>query len=405
MTTNTEHIPSLVVPRAEDARTRWARRRDVPLAILAWIAVAAVIFWGAGHIVRSLLILAIAALLAYALAPGVRFLQRVMPRIVAILIMYLIVLSAISLLVYLIANAALRQTASFAHHIPSLLNLGTGNQSNPLEQALGGIGITHNQIVATRQQVITQVDALAHDAVPILRSVFDVILDTIIVAVISIYMLIDGSRIANWIRRNAPRPARANAALDTLQRVVGGYIRGQFILAVLIGFLVGIGMFLFHVPYAVFLGVLAFILAFIPVLGTFASGAICVLVAFTQGWPIALGVLAYFLGVHVIEGDVVGPRIVGKAVGLHPIVSLFALIAGAELFGVWGALFASPIAGVLQSLIVSVWGQWRAAHPEQFEHAKEEAVERAEQKLDAVSDDTTANPVGDTAPAGANEKH
>ena len=58
--------------------------------------------------------------------------------------------------------------------------------------------------------------------------------------------------------------------------------------------------------------------------------------------------------VQIVEGDVVGPRIVGKAVGLHPIISLFALIAGAELFGVWGALFASPVAGVLQALIVGV---------------------------------------------------
>jgi len=381
MTTTTEYAAPLSVPRAEDARTKWARRRDIPLAILAWVAVVAVVFWGAGHIVRSLLILAIAALLAYALAPGVRILQRVMPRFLAILIMYLIVLGALSLLIYFIARAAIQQTVSFAHDIPSLLNLGTGDSSNPLEQTLATFGITHAQLVVARQQISEQVSGIAHDAVPILRSVFDVILDTIIVAVISIYMLIDGSRIANWVRRNAPRPTRANAVVDTLQRVVGGYIRGQFILAVLIGFLVGIGMFLFRIPYAVFLGVLAFILAFIPVLGTFVSGAVCVLIALTHGWPIALGVLVYFLGVHIVEGDVVGPRIVGKAVGLHPIISLFALIAGAELFGIWGALFASPVAGVLQSLIVALWGQWRATHPEQFEHVKAEATEQVDKGL------------------------
>ena len=384
MAINTNNVRPLSVPRAEDARTRWARRRDVPIAILAWIAVVAVVFWAAGHIVRSLLILAIAALLAYALAPGVRILHRFMPRFLAILIMYLIVLGAIGLLIYFIAQAAVQQTLSFAHDIPSLLSLGTSNSSSPLEQTLSSFGITHTQLVTARQQITAQVSSVARDAVPILRSVFDVILDTIIVAVISIYMLIDGSRITNWIRRNAPRPARANAVVDTLQRVVGGYIRGQFILAVLIGFLVGIGMFLFHIPYAVFLGVLAFILAFIPVLGTFVSGAICVLIALTHGWPIALGVLVYFLGVHVIEGDVVGPRIVGKAVGLHPIISLFALIAGAELFGVWGALFASPVAGVLQALIVGLWGQWRIMHPEEFEQVKTEATEQVDKGLHEV---------------------
>ena len=393
MATNTEYdVRSLVVPRAVDARTKWATRRDVPLAILAWIAVVAVVFWVASHIVSSLLILAIAALLAYALAPGVRILQRFMPRFLAILIIYLVVLGAISLFVYLIATTAVRQTVSFAHDIPALLSLGTNNQPNPLEQTLGNFGVTHAQIVAARQQIIAQVDSVAHDAVPILRSVFDVVLDTIIVAVISIYMLIDGSRITNWIRRNAPRPTRAGTVLDTLQHVVGGYIRGQFLLAVLIGLLVGVGMSLFRLPYAVFLGVLAFILAFIPVLGTFVSGAICVLVGLTHGWPIALGILVYFLGVHVIEGDVVGPRIVGKAVGLHPIVSLFALIAGAELFGVWGALFASPVAGVLQALVVGLWVQWRATHPEEFEQAKEDAVDKVDKGLgeaQVVADTTT----------------
>ncbi len=381
MATNTEYVRPLSVPRAESIRSKWARRRDVPLTILAWAAVIAVVFWGASHIISSLLILIIAALLAYALAPGVRILQRVMPRFLAILIMYLIVLGAISLLIYFVARAAAQQTLSFASAIPSLLSLGTSNSSSPLEQTLASFGITHAQLVTAREQITAQTSSVARDVVPILRSAFDVILDTIIVAVISIYLLIDGSRIANWIRRNAPRPARADAVVDTLQRVVGGYIRGQFLLAVLIGTLVGIGMTLFRLPYAVFLGVLAFILAFIPVLGTFVSGAICVLVGLTHGWPIALGVLVYFLGVHVVEGDVVGPRIVGKAVGLHPIVSLFALIAGAELFGVWGALFASPVAGILQSLIVATWSQWRVTHPEEFEQVKAEATEKVDRGL------------------------
>jgi predicted PurR-regulated permease PerM len=62
----------------------------------------------------------------------------------------------------------------------------------------------------------------------------------------------------------------------------------------------------------------------------------------------------------------VGPRIVGKAVGIHPVVSLFALVAGSELFGIWGALFASPIAGLLQAFIITFWTEWRAAHPEYF---------------------------------------
>jgi predicted PurR-regulated permease PerM len=151
----------------------------------------------------------------------------------------------------------------------------------------------------------------------VLTGIFNFMLDIIIVAVLSIYLLIDGERVIRWIRRNVPLMQRERTLflIDTFNRVIGGYIRGQVTLSVLIGLLVGVGMAIFHVPYAVLLGVLAFVLEFIPVLGTLTSGAICVLIALTQGWLIAVLVLAYFVFVHIIEGDVVGPRIVGKAVG------------------------------------------------------------------------------------------
>ena len=133
--------------------------------------------------------------------------------------------------------------------------------------------------------------------------------------------------------------------------------------------------------YAVLLGVLAFVFAFVPVLGTFVSGATCVLLALPRGWIWAVCVLGYFVLIHIFEGEVVGPRIVGKAIGLHPIVSLTALIAGAELFGIWGALFASPLAGILQAMLVAVWKEWRATHPEQFPEPQEEVYEVIEENV------------------------
>ncbi|HET8842765.1 MAG TPA: AI-2E family transporter [Ktedonobacteraceae bacterium] len=91
-------------------------------------------------------------------------------------------------------------------------------------------------------------------------------------------------------------------------------------MSTLIGVLVGVGLLTIGIPYTLLLGVLAFFLEFIPTLGTLTSGAICVLVALSRGWMIALIVLVYFIVVRIFEGDVVGPRIVGKAVGLHPVV-------------------------------------------------------------------------------------
>ncbi|GAC1373420.1 MAG: AI-2E family transporter [Ktedonobacteraceae bacterium] len=369
----------------EDTMRKWARRRDIPIAILAWTALVFVVLWGAGHIIRTILVLVMASLLAYALAPGVRALQRIMPRFLAILIMYLVVLSAVSLLVYFIVRTAIGQVGSLSVTIEKLLTPTGAGQSSPLEQTLQSFGITQDQIASFRTQLTSRLESAAGSALPFVTGLFDSILNIILVAVLSIYLLLDGSRVANWFRRNAPHAARADLVLSTLQRIVGGYIRGQFLLAVLIGLLVGVGMTIFHVPYAVLLGVLAFFLEFIPVLGTLVSGAICTLIALTQGWLIAVGVLIYFVVVHVIEGDVVGPRVVGKAVGLHPILSLAALVAGSELFGIWGALFASPVAGVLQALIVAIWTNWRSAHPEDFAHAQHEVANKVDESLSGGS--------------------
>jgi len=386
-------VRSLTVPRSEPTTTSWARRRDIPIAILAWTALVFVLLWGAGHIVRTLLLLVIAALLAYALAPGVKILQRVMPRFLAILIMYLLVLGAVSFLLYLIITTAIAQVGSLITTVQKLLTPGSAGSLSPVEQTLQTLGISSAQIAAFRTQLTAQLEGIASSAVPFLSGVFDIVLDIVLVAVISIYLLIDGSRVSTWLRHNLPQSAQAGFVLDTVQRIVGGYIRGQFILAVLVGVLVGGGMFVFHVPYAVLLGVLAFVLEFIPVLGTLISGAICVLIALTQGWVIAIGVLIYFVVMHVLEGDVIGPRLVGKAVGLHPVVSLAALIAGSELFGIWGALFASPVAGVLQALIVAIWTNWRATHPEQFEQVKQQVADTVDESL---TDHSTSIPQGET---------
>jgi predicted PurR-regulated permease PerM len=359
----------------------WMRRVGLPLAILAWTGVALLILWLAGHMIQTLLLLTFAALLAYALAPAVKLLQRVMPRFLAILLVYLVVLGALGALLYLIVSTAIVQVISLSDYVRFLLTPGKSGQLTPLEQTLRSLGLSQSQIASARDQVVASIEGFAGSVVPLLTGLVGAVLDVVLVAVLSIYLLAGGARVSDWLRRNMPQQQQGNMKLllDTLQRVVGGYLRGQLLLCGLIGLLVGVGMQVIGVPFALLLGVLAFVLEFIPVLGTLVSGAICVLLALTKGWVIALIVLVYFVVVHVIEGDVVGPRIVGKAIGLHPVVSLAALIAGAELFGIAGALFASPVAGVLQALLVVIWVEWRATHPKAFQRAEDDIVEKVEE--------------------------
>ncbi|TMF47539.1 MAG: AI-2E family transporter [Chloroflexi bacterium] len=361
----------------------WMRRVGLPLAILAWTGVALLILWLAGHVIQTLLLLTFAALFAYALAPAVKLLERVMPRFLAILLVYLVVLGALGVLLYLIVSTAIAQVISLSDYVRFLLTPGKGGQLTPLEQTLRSLGLSQSQIASARDQVVASIEGFAGSVVPLLTGIVGAALDVILVAVISIYLLAGGARVSNWLRGNMPDQlqGRMRLLLDTLQRVVGGYIRGQLLLCGLIGILVGVGMQVIGVPFALLLGVLAFVLEFIPVLGTLVSGAICVLLALTKGWVPAVIVLVYFVVVHVIEGDVVGPRIVGKAIGLNPVVSLAALIAGAELFGITGALFASPVAGVLQALLIAVWIEWRATHPKEFQRAKDDLAETVEEVI------------------------
>jgi predicted PurR-regulated permease PerM len=258
-------------------------------------------------------------------------------------------------------NTAIFQFGQLAQNLNSVFTSPTQFNHSPLIITIERFGISQQQISQVGEQLIMQVEQLTTSIVPFLSSFFTLVVDTLLVAILSIYLLTDGSRFVRKLKTNAPvvHRRRITNFMKTIERIAGGYIRGQTTLAAIIGILIGVGMALFQVPYAVLLGVLSFILEFIPILGTLIAGAICVLLALTKGWIIAVLVLGYFIVMHVIEGDILGPRIVGKAVGLHPLVSLIALIAGTELFGITGALFASPVAGIIQSVLVSLWSDWK----------------------------------------------
>lgn len=346
----------------------WRRRRDAGVAILAWLTVTGVVLWALAHVIGTLLLFILAAILAYALSPAVKHLERFMPRAVAIALVYIGILTTLSGLVYLIAITAVGQVSMLLADLQSMLSPTSNGQVSPLVATFRAVGLSDAQIQTAANRMLQQIQNVTGDAVSIAAGVIDAVVRTVLVGVLSIYLLKDGPLVVQWLRNNSPISQRPRVVfgVETLDTVVGGYIRGQLTLSALIGLLVGGGMWAFQVPYAVFLGVLAFVLEFVPLVGVFISGAICVILALSVGWLSAVFVLAYFVIVHFIEGDFVGPRIMSRAVGLHPAVSILALVAGAELFGVWGALFAAPVAGLVQAVLRALWLEWRASHPEQF---------------------------------------
>jgi predicted PurR-regulated permease PerM len=353
------------VIRFED-NSRLQRALLIPLVILAWLALLVVVAWLLGHVTRALLIVILAALIAFALTPLVNLLARWMPRALALALAYLVGFLVVLGLLSIVVATAGTQLVSFAGQAPAELRRARG-----LEQAALGLlapwGITAAQLGQLEAQAVSQLQDLgstaAGSAVGVAQTVLGAIVDGVLVVILSVYLAASGPRLVQWMQRQAPTGQRRRTTMlvDILNQVVGGYVRGTLILASLVGVLVGGGMALLGVRYALLLGILAFFMEFIPVLGVIISGVVCVLVALLSGWVTAILVALYFALVHVIEGDVVGPRIMGRAVGIHPAVAIVALVAGSELFGIWGALFGAPLAGLVQAIVVAVAREVRLA--------------------------------------------
>jgi len=95
-------------------------------------------------------------------------------------------------------------------------------------------------------------------------------------------------------------------------------------------------------------------------------------------------VLGYFVVVHVIEGDLIGPRVMARAVGIHPAVALLALVAGSELFGVWGALLGAPIAGLVQAFATAMWRELRVSSIQESKSSIITPAEAAEARRESA---------------------
>lgn len=346
----------------------WFRALLVPLVALAWAVLAIIAGWLLSHVIHAVLVLILAGLVAFGLTPLVNLIGRWLPRPIAIAIAYVAGFSIVIGLVGVVAAAAASEVASLVHQVPVYSERARALQPQ-LANLLSPLGVGQAQIAGYREKLAADLQGLAgsaaKDAISVVRVLLSAIVDAILVVILSVYLTANGAAISRWLRQQTPgeQRHRTRELISIVNQVMGGYIRGTFLMATLVGVLVGGGMFVLRVPYALLLGVVAFFMEFIPILGVFISGALCVAIALTQGWVLAVLVVIYFAVVHVIEGDVVGPRVMGRAVGVHPAVALLALVAGTELFGLWGALFGAPLAGLTQSVAAAIWREVRIASP------------------------------------------
>ena len=135
-------------------------------------------------------------------------------------------------------------------------------------------------------------------------------------------------------------------ACKDIDKVLSGVIRGQLTVALIVGLLVSIGLYFFHVPFALLIGITAGLLDVVPYFGAFIGAAPAVTLALLESPLLALKVALLFFCIHQLEGSIIGPKILGESVGLHPLTVIFCLFAGGELFGLLGMLLAVPVAAV-----------------------------------------------------------
>lgn len=351
---------------------RWRRWALIGFTLLAWLIIMGIVFWGIGQIGGALTILIFSLLVAYIIYPVVRLLERFLPRFAAVVIAYVGVLGLILFLFYYVILTSFFQLLLAAQQLQQEIPVWLEN----LKPLAARFGLTPENIQASSSWIFDQILRFVGNLQPFLFNIFGILLTFVLIITLSVYFVLDGRRVLRWLRERSPTRIRSHMVfvLDTLDHTMGGFIRGQLFLGTLMSVILGIGLTIIGIPYALLLTVIVFICEFIPQIGAYISATIIIFIALvTKGWQVGLVVLVFCTFVNaILEGQILAPRIIGQSVGLHPILSIAALIIAAQLFGLIGALLAAPVVGMLQIFIMAFWHSWQQRHPEQFSVTDEE---------------------------------
>jgi predicted PurR-regulated permease PerM len=179
------------------------------------------------------------------------------------------------------------------------------------------------------------------------------------ILVIAAYVVIDAEALREGALRLVPRarrPAVADLVPLVLERM-GAYVRGQLLVSLCVGIMLAAGLSLLGVRYALLIGALAAVLNVVPWVGSFVASILGILSALNDSAGLAVATAGIFAGSNLIEGKLLVPYLVGRATGLHPLAVLLALLAGAHLAGLVGALVAVPVMAALWEIVATVYAK------------------------------------------------
>lgn len=204
------------------------------------------------------------------------------------------------------------------------------------------------------QQLQQNSQTIVSGAVSVTASVGQILAGALIVIFCVFFFLRDGERIWHWVVGLFPLRARhrINGAGERSWLSLGSYVRTQILVAFVDAIGIGVGAWILGLPLAMPIGVLVFLGAFIPIVGAFVTGTVAVAVALVDQGPVqALIMFAIVLGVQQLEGNLLQPLLMGRALKLHPVAVLLAVTAGTVLAGIIGALIAVPVIAVLNTAV------------------------------------------------------
>jgi predicted PurR-regulated permease PerM len=380
------------------------------LIVLGVIFVGVQLFGIAWDLIRELsdiiLIFVLAWLLAFLLNPAVQFLtdRRDTPRVVAVSTVYLSVLTALVAVAFLIIPPTVSQLSSFGDRVPTYAlnashffrNLQPWLDDHHIPVDTRQVAIS-NDLVAGARTFGTQ---LASNALGFGASLLTAVFDTFVVLIISFYMALDGPRITRAMLQVTPRRFRDDVVLlvASIDRSFGGYVRSSLVLALVYGAGTAAAMFALGLPFALPVSVFSGAMLIVPFVGDFVAILPPVLVGLVSVSPAQVGILLLLLvALQQLVLQILRPRIMGKSVGLHPLWVLAAILAGARIAGVWGAIFAVPVAAIIQTIVQLYY--FRAAGNADREDALARTLLRANEPLQSTASAATDAEAARTARA------
>ncbi|MCY0877761.1 MAG: AI-2E family transporter [Firmicutes bacterium] len=298
----------------------------------------------------------LAFVLAYLLAPPVELLVRYahLHRVVAILLVYALMAFLIATAVVYMVPILVGETVHLIKYVPRLALgiqstwdywLGRFHQQPMPPTIRSAITETGLHLQAELMRTVKSAVARAFGLVPGLISL-------VVAPILAFYVLKDLHRIRErfWILIPVDwRGALYKLGYD-VDRVLNGYIRGQLMVAVAVGLLSTVWMVVLKIPFSLLIGAVAAVTDVIPYLGPVAGAIPAVLLGLTRSPWVALYAVLGFIVIHQLEGTVISPKVVGESVGLHPLVVIFAILAGGAIAGFWGLIIGVPVAAVLRVL-------------------------------------------------------